>query len=54
LHKAQVWIKDFYIKPDMLILIEEKMGKSLDHIGTGVIFLNRTPMVYAQRPTINK
>jgi hypothetical protein len=29
------WIKDFHIKPDTLKLIEEKVGKSLEHMGTG-------------------
>ena len=28
------WIKDFNIKPDTLKLIEVKVGKSLEHIGT--------------------
>jgi len=40
-------IKDLYIKPDTLKLIEEKVGKSLKHMGTGENFLNRTPMAYA-------
>jgi hypothetical protein len=29
------WIKDHQIKPETLKLIEEKVGKSLEHIGTG-------------------
>ena len=29
------WLKDLNIKPDTLILIEEKVGKSLELIGTG-------------------
>ena len=37
----------------MLNLIEEKVGKTLKHIGTGEDFLNRTPMAYASRATIN-
>jgi hypothetical protein len=32
------WIKDFNVKPETLNLIEEKVGKSLEHIGTGEIF----------------
>jgi hypothetical protein len=43
------WIKDLHIKPDTLKLIEEKVGKS-----TGEKFLNRTPMNYALRSTIDK
>jgi hypothetical protein len=37
------WIKEFHIKPDTLKLIEEKVGKSLEHSGKGENFLNRTP-----------
>ena len=48
------WIKDFNIKPDILNLIEEKVGKSLELIGTGENVLNRTPMAYAPRSRIDK
>ena len=48
------WIKDLHIKPDMLNLTEEKVGKSLEHMGTGENFLNRTPMAYALRSIINQ
>jgi hypothetical protein len=41
------WIKDLNIKPDTLNLIEEIVGKSLELIGTGGNFLNRTPMTHA-------
>ena len=43
------WIKDLHIKPDTLKFIEEKLGKSLKYMGTGEIFLNRTPIAYALR-----
>jgi hypothetical protein len=46
------WIKDVHIKPDTLKLIEEKVRKNLEHMGTGAIFLNRTPMVFALKYTI--
>ena len=36
------WIKDLHIKPDILKLINEKVEKSLEYMGTGEIFLNRT------------
>jgi hypothetical protein len=42
------------IKPDTLKLIEEKVGKSLEHMGTGGNFLNRTPIAYALRPRMDK
>jgi len=48
------WVKDHHIKPDTLKLIEEEVGKNLDHMGTGEIFLNKTPMAYALRSRIDK
>jgi hypothetical protein len=42
-----------YVKPDALELIEEKVGKSLEYMGTREIFLKRT-MAYALRSTIYK
>ena len=45
---------DLHIKPDTLHLTEEKVGKSLEHMGTGEILLNRTPMAYALRSIIDK
>jgi hypothetical protein len=35
-------------------LIEEKVGKNLEHIGTEENYLNRTPMTQALRSTIDK
>jgi hypothetical protein len=35
-------------------LVEEKMGKSLEDMGTGGKFLNRTAMVCVVRPRIDK
>jgi hypothetical protein len=34
------WIKNLHIKPDTLKLIEEKVGKNLEHMGTWEKFLN--------------
>jgi len=48
------WIKDLHIKPDTLKLIKEKVRKSLEHIGPGENFLNRTPMAYAVTSGIDK
>ena len=47
------WIKGRHIKPDILKLIEEKVRKSLEHVGKGENFLNRTPMAYALRSSID-
>jgi hypothetical protein len=43
------WIKDLNIKPNIMNLIEENVGNCLECIGTGKIFLNRTPMAQAVR-----
>ena len=48
------WIKELHIKPEALKLIEEKVGKSLEHVGTRKQFLNTTPRVCAVRSRINK
>jgi hypothetical protein len=36
------WIKELHIKPETLKLIDEKVGESLEYMGTGEKFLNRT------------
>jgi hypothetical protein len=48
------WIKDLNLKSDTLNLIEEKAGNSLEFMGTGDKFLNRTQMAQALRSRINK
>ena len=48
------WIKDLHINPDTLKLMEKKVRKSVEHIGTGEIFLNRTSIAYALRSTLDK
>ena len=48
------WIKDLHIKPDTLKVIEKKLGKTLEDMGTGEQFLNRTPIAYALRSRIGK
>ena len=39
---------------DTLKLIEKKTGKTLEDIGTGAKFLNRTLIAYALRSSIDK
>jgi hypothetical protein len=53
-HNLSKWIKDFHIKPETLKLIEEKLGKKLEEMGTRGKFLNRTVMAYAVRLRIDK
>jgi hypothetical protein len=40
------WIKDVKVKSNILNLIEEKVRKNLELIGTGENFLNRTLMIH--------
>jgi hypothetical protein len=47
-------INDLHIKPETLKLIEKKVRKSLEHLGTGENVLNRTPLSYALRSRIGK
>ena len=47
------WITDLNIKPATRNLTEEKVGSTLERIGTGNHFLNITPAVQALRETIN-
>jgi hypothetical protein len=48
------WIKDLHIKPETQRLIEEIVGKSLEDMGTGEKFLNRTAMACAVRSRVDK
>ena len=47
------WLKELYIKSDTVKLIE-KVGKSLEDMGTGEKFLKRTAMACATRSRIDK
>ena len=48
------WIKGLNTKPITLNLIEEKVGSTLEYIGTRNSFLNMTPVAQTLRATINK
>jgi hypothetical protein len=48
------WIKELHIKSETRKLIEEKVGKSLEDMGTVEKFLNRTAMACAVRSRIKK
>ena len=55
MYKAQFQVdQDLHLKQDTLKLIEEKVGKSLEHMGKGEKFLNRTLMACAVRSGIDK
>ena len=46
--------KELHIKPETLKFIEEKVGKSLEDMGTWEKFLNRTAMAWAVKSRIDK
>ena len=48
------WIKDLTLIPVTLNLLEEKVGITLEQIGTGERFLNITPVAQTLRASINK
>ncbi|KAL6038241.1 hypothetical protein STEG23_034914 [Scotinomys teguina] len=48
------WIKELNINPDTRNLIEEKVGNTLEHIGTGDHFLNITPKAQTLSTTISQ
>ena len=48
------WNKELHIKPETLKLLEEKLGKSLEDMGTGEKLLNRTAIACAVRSGIDK
>jgi hypothetical protein len=55
LYNAQVdQVPPHKTRNNKLKTIEKKVGKGLEYMGTREIFLNRTPMAYAVRSTINK
>jgi hypothetical protein len=37
------WIKDFNIRPETLKLVQERAGNTMEAIGIGKDFLNKTP-----------
>ena len=48
------WTKDFNLRPDTLNLIEEKVRNSVELVGTGKDFPNRTQRAKAVKMTINE
>ena len=48
------WIKNLNINLTTLNLIEEKVGSSLQHMGTGDHFLHKTPVAQTVKATLNK
>jgi hypothetical protein len=47
-------VKDLNMRPETLKLVQERGGKTLEHIGIGNNFLNRTLMSQSLRERIDK
>jgi hypothetical protein len=47
-------VEELHIKPETLKFIEEKVGKTLEDMGTGEKFQNRTPMACTVRSRMDK
>jgi hypothetical protein len=48
------WIKDLNIRPETLKLVQERAGNTLEAIGIGNDFFNRTQVAQQLRDSINK
>jgi hypothetical protein len=48
------WIKDLNIRPQTLKFVQERVGNTLELIGIGKDFLNRTPAAQQLRESIDK
>jgi uncharacterized protein with NRDE domain len=48
------WIKDFNIRSKTLKLLQERIRKRPEHIGTGNNFLNKTPVAQQIRDRIDQ
>jgi hypothetical protein len=48
------WIRDLNIKPETLKLVEEGAGYTLELVGIGKDFLNRSPAAQQLRERMNK
>jgi hypothetical protein len=48
------WIKDLNIRPETLKLLKEGAGNTLEQIGIGKVFLNRTPAAQQLRERMYK
>jgi hypothetical protein len=48
------WIKDLNTRPETIKLVQERAGNTLEVIGVGKDFLNRTPAAQQLRENIDK
>ena len=48
------WIKDLGIRPNIIKILEENLGKTIQDIGIGKDFMNKTPKASATKAKIDK
>ena len=48
------WIKDLNIRPGTIKTLEEHLGKTIQGVGVGKDFMNKTPKVLAAKTKIDK
>ena len=48
------WIKDLNIRPGTIKSLEENLGKTIQDIGIGKDFMNKTPKALATKAKIDK
>ena len=48
------WIKDFNIRPGSIKTLEENIGKTIQDIGVGKDFMNKTPKALTTKAKIDK
>ena len=48
------WIKDLNIRPGTIKTLEENLGKTIQDIGVGKGFMNKTPKALATKAKIDK
>ena len=48
------WIKDLNIRPNTIKTLEENLGKTIQDIGVGKIFMTKTPKALPTKAKIDK
>jgi hypothetical protein len=48
------WVKDLSIRPETLKLVQQRVENTMEHIGIGNNFLNKTPMAQQLRERMDK
>ena len=48
------WIKDLYVRPETIKLLEENIGRTLDDVNQGEILFDPSPRVMEIKTKVNK